>query len=127
MRILANQTLDFLEGVFASKVFHMEFCSASTEEAIRGSELISGNKDSERLVCAGYNANGTVTIKGLAVSTLAETFRLHLTEVPTCVRVASERPVLAVGFADGALNAISFREDRYCCRLIDVCGDGWSK
>lgn len=113
------QTLDFLEGVFASKVFHVAFCSASTEDDIRGSELVPGNhfstacaKDAERLVCAGYNANGTVTIKGLAVSSLVETFRLHLVEVPTCVRVASRRPILAVGFADGALNAISFRKDR---------------
>lgn len=107
----------------------MAFCSASTEDAIRGSELVAGNhrstactKDAGRLVCVGYNADGTVTIKGLAVSNLAETFRLHFTEVPTCVRVASRRPVLAVGFADGALNAISFEGDR----CADACGSRWS-
>eukprot|EP00752_Nemacystus_decipiens_P003016 g2797.t1 len=117
--IVNGTTLDFLEGVFASKVFFMGFCSASTEDDIRGSELVSGDrnpaactKGAERLVCAGYNANGTVTIKGFAVSSLQETFRLHLSDVPTCVRVASRRPVLALGFADGALNAISFQEDR---------------
>lgn len=116
-RPFVNQMLDFLEGVFYSKVFHMAFCSASTDDDI--GDLVSGNqgsaactKDAARLVCAGYNANGTVTIKGLAVSTLAETFSLHLIEVPTCVRVASRRPVLAVGFVDGALNAISFKKDR---------------
>lgn len=107
----------------------MAFCSASTDDDIRSSELVSGNrrspactKDAERLVCAGYNANGTVTIKGLAVPSLTETFSLHLIEVPTCVRVASRRPILAVGFADGALNTISFESDRWA----GGCGHGWS-
>lgn len=116
--LFVNQTLDFLEGVFFSNVFHMAFCSASTEDAILD-ELASSRTHSTartqtatRLVCAGYNANGTVTIKGLAVSSLAEMFCLHLVEVPTCVRVASRRPILAVGFADGALNTISFGGDR---------------
>lgn len=129
--MLVNQTLDFVDGVFSSKVFHLAFCSASTEDAIRGKdELVSGDhrstacaKDAERLVCAGFNADGTVTIKGLTVSSLEEMFSLHLIEVPTCVRVARKRPILAVGFADGALNPVSFWDDRWA----DGCGGhGWS-
>lgn len=97
----------------------MALCYASTDDAILGNKAIPGNKrsvtctkDTQRLVCVGYNANGTVTIKGLAIPSLAEKFSLHLIEVPTCVRVASRRPVLAVGFADGALNVVTFGQDR---------------
>lgn len=97
----------------------MALCYASSDDVIRASEAGPGNersttcnKDAQRLVCVGYNANGTVTIKGLAVPSLTEKFSIHLIEAPTCVRVARRRPVLAIGFDDGALNVISFGQDR---------------
>lgn len=115
-----GQTLDYLEGVFASGVLHIAFCDASTDEAIRRDEASPHTegpapfaKDSGRLVCAGYDANGTVTIKGLSVSSLMEKFYLRLVENPTHVRVANRRPIVAIGYADGALNAVHFGEDRY--------------
>lgn len=115
-----KQTLDFVEGVFASKVLNLAFCLASTDDAIHDGEAISGPnrlacaKDAKRLVCAGYNADGTIAIKGLAASSLAEKFSFCLIEAPTCLRIATRRPTLAIGFADGALNIVNFGEDRYC-------------
>ncbi|CBJ27928.1 conserved unknown protein [Ectocarpus siliculosus] len=111
-------TLDFLEGVFASKVVHMAFSYASSDGAILPSESDLGNELSTtcaqdgRLICVGHDTNGAVALKGLAVSSLTEQFSLRLIEAPTCVRVASERPVLAVGYADGTVNAINFGQDR---------------
>lgn len=97
----------------------MALCYASSDDPTRASEASPGNersttctKDDQRLVCVGYNANGTVTIKGLAIPSLTEKFSIYLIEVPTCVRVASRRPVLAIGFDDGALNVITFGQDR---------------
>lgn len=107
----------------------MAFCYASTDDAIRDSEAAPGNKrsttdmkNSQRLVCVGYNTNGTVTIKGLAIPSLTEIFSLNLIEVPTCVRVASRRPFLAIGFADGALNMVCFGQDR----CAGGCDDRWN-
>ncbi|CAM9370794.1 unnamed protein product [Ectocarpus sp. 6 AP-2014] len=111
-------TLDFLEGVFASKVVHMAFSYASSDGAILPSESDLGNELSTtcaqdgRLICVGHDTNGAVALKGLAVSSLTEQFSLRLIEAPTCVRVASERPVLAVGYADGTVNTINFGQDR---------------
>ncbi|CAN0094924.1 unnamed protein product [Ectocarpus sp. 12 AP-2014] len=111
-------TLDFLEGVFASKVVHMAFSYASSDGAILPSKADPGNElpttcaQVGRLICVGHDTNGAVALKGLAVSSLTEQFSLRLIEAPTCVRVASERPVLAVGYADGTVNAINFGQDR---------------
>lgn len=97
----------------------MAFCDASTDDAIRSDEATHGTEpsapfatDSERLICAGFDVNGSVTIKGLSVSSLMEKFSLRLVENPTHVRVASRRPIVAIGYADGALNAIHFGQDR---------------
>ncbi len=125
VRLYTKQTLDFVEGVFASKVLNLAFCPASTDDAIRGGEAnpahhrLAGAKDAERLVCAGCNADGTITIKGLAASSLAEKFSLRLIEAPTCLRVAARRPILAIGFADGALNMVNFGKDRHSSILME--------
>lgn len=96
----------------------MAFSYASSDGAILPSEADPGNELSTtcaqdgRLICVGHDTNGAVALKGLAVSSLTEQFFLRLIEAPTCVRVASERPVLAVGYADGTVNAINFGQDR---------------
>ncbi|CAM9092692.1 unnamed protein product [Ectocarpus fasciculatus] len=116
--IVNGTTLDILEGVFASKVVHMAFSYTSSGDAIRASEADPGNEFSTtraqdgRLICVGHDTNGAVALKGLALSSLTEQFSLRLIEAPTCVRVASGRPVLAVGYADGTVNAINFGQDR---------------
>jgi len=127
-----EQTLDFVEGVFASKVLNLAFCSASTDDTSRGGEATTGQntlapcaKDVERIVCVGYNADGTITIKGLAASSLAEKFSLCSIEAPSCLRVATRRPVLAIGFADGALNIVNFGEDRYLMESFLVMKGSW--
>ena len=124
-----TQVLDFVEGVFASRVLHLAFCPASTDDAIRSGEDLPGqdnlgscSKSAERLVCMGHNADGTVTIKGLAASSLAEKFSLCLIEAPTCLRVATRRPILAIGFADGALNMVNFAQDRYLMTFLRCLG-----
>lgn len=119
-RTHTSQTLAFLEGVFASKVLHVAFCRASvddTRRSVTGTDNKQSIKDSERLVCVGGNANGTVTIKGLAIPSLSEVFSLRLVDAPTCVRVASSRPILAIGYADGTVHAITFGRDR-CAKTL---------
>ncbi|CAM9318987.1 unnamed protein product, partial [Hapterophycus canaliculatus] len=117
--VIGGTTLDYLEGVFASGVSHMAFCDASTDDVIRSEETIhdidcpaSFRTDSARLVCAGSDKNGTIIIKGLSVSSLMEKFSFRLVENPTQVQVGRRRPIVAIGYADGALNAIHFGHDR---------------
>lgn len=96
----------------------MAFSYPSSDDAICASEAHLGNELSTtcaqegRLICVGNDTNGAVALKGLAVSSLTEQFSMRLIEAPTCVRVASGRPVLAVGYADGTVKAINFGQDR---------------
>ncbi|CAN0157448.1 unnamed protein product [Scytosiphon promiscuus] len=117
--VIGGTTLDYLEGVFASGVSHVAFCEASSDDAIRSDGATLDTErcapfatDSECLVCAGYDAHGTMTIKGLSASSFMEKFSLRLVENPTHVRVASRRPIVAIGYADGALNVIHFGQGR---------------
>lgn len=113
---LSVQTLAYLEGVFADKILDIAFCdaSANTTSATGAS---SRRTSVGRLVCIGYNANGTVTIKGLALPSLSEVFSIGLIEVPTCLGVAGTQTLLAIGYVDGTIQAVQFAEDRYACIL----------
>lgn len=112
------QALACLEGVFAGKALDIAFCDASDDTA-----SIAGNSSErtggERLLCTGYNANGTVTIKGLVLPSLSEAFSIGLIEVPTCLGVAGTQTLLAVGYVDGTVQVMQFAEDR--CGMCRQC------
>lgn len=112
----ATQMLGQVEGLFASRILQIDFCHGSADDARSGATVPEGGPPvahSERLLCVGCNGNGTLTIKGLALPSLREAFSVHLTEAPTCVRVASRRPLLAIGYGDGTVQTVEFRGDRY--------------
>lgn len=67
---------------------------------------------SERLVCWGLSSNGIGSIKGIAILSLTEVFSIQLVEVPTSLEVATRRPILLIGYADGSLQMTKFGKDR---------------
>lgn len=108
-----SQTLAYLEGVLAGRVTDLSFCYGQID-ATTGVNVYPPSRSASagRLVCAGLDIHGAVMVKGLALSSLLEAFSITLVEPPTCLCIAVGQPIVAVGYADGAINLTSFARDR---------------